>query len=153
MAIKLFPGIEALKSCVGQEVSISDWLSVTQSRINAFADVTDDHQWIHTDPERAAREAPSGATVAHGFLTLSLIAPLFASAVSVANTRVSINYGFNRIRFTAPVVSGDRIRARFTLLEYKELRPGAQITWKVAVERAGGDKPAVVAEWIMRCYP
>jgi acyl dehydratase len=153
MLPRRFERILDLKDHVGQELAASDWLTITQQQINLFADATDDHQWIHTDPERAARESPSKGTIAHGFLSLSLIAPLFASALSIGTTKVSINYGLNRVRFTAPVLSGDRIRARFTLREFVELDPGAQITWNVLIEREGGDKPALVAEWLMRCYP
>lgn len=153
MPPKRFESIDDLKDHVDQELSVSDWLTITQQKINLFADATGDHQWIHTDPERAARESPSKGTIAHGFLSLSLIAPLFASALSVGTTKVSINYGLNRVRFTAPVQSGDRIRARFTLTEYVGLDPGAQLTWTVLIEREGGDKPALIAEWIMRCYP
>src|ERR1700689_2539590 len=153
MAPRRFESIVELKDYVGQELSVSDWLTVTQQQITCFADATGDHQWIHTDPERAARESPSKSTIAHGFLSLSLLAPLFASALDVGGTKVSVNYGLNRVRFTAPVLSGDRIRARFTLREYVDLDPGAQVTWNVVIERAGGDKPALVAEWIMRRYP
>jgi acyl dehydratase len=153
MPIRRLSGFTELARCVGQDVSVSDWLSVDQARINAFADVTEDHQWIHVDPERAARETPAGTTVAHGFLTLSLLAPLFDTAIAIDGTGMSINYGFNRLRFTAPVLSGDRIRARFKLLEYQDLTPGAQIVWQVQVERENADKPALVADWIMRCYP
>ena len=153
MAPRRFESIVELKDFVGQELSVSDWLTVTQPQITEFADATDDHQWIHTDPERAARESPYKSTIAHGFLSLSLLAPLFASALDVGKTKVSVNYGFNRVRFTAPVLSGARIRARFTLREYLDLDPGAQITWNVVIERAGGDTPALIAEWIMRRYP
>jgi acyl dehydratase len=153
MAPRHFESIAALKDHIGQELAVSDWLTVTQQHITTFAEATDDRQWIHIDPERAARESPYGGTIAHGFLTLSLLAPLFASALSIGATKMSVNYGFNRIRFTAPVLSGDRIRARFRLREYAELDPGGQITWSVVIERADGDKPALIAEWIMRCYP
>jgi acyl dehydratase len=153
MANARFDTIGELQAQVGKELAVSDWLTVPQQRITAFADATDDHQWIHTDPERAAREAPSGRTIAHGFLTLSLLAPLFGSALEIGGTRVSLNYGLNRVRFTSPVLSGDRIRARLTLHEYTPLNPGAQLNWSVLVERDGGDKPALVAEWLMRCYP
>ena len=153
MAARVFKAIPDLKPHVGRELAVSDWFEVTQDRINTFADATDDYQWIHTDVERARREAPSGTTVAHGFLTLSLLAPLFASALDVGGTATSINYGLNRVRFTAPVLTGDRIRAHFTLKEYADLEPGAQLIWEVIIERDGGAKPALVVEWIMRRYP
>jgi acyl dehydratase len=153
LAPRQFDRIVDLKDQVGQELAVSGWLTVTQQQINRFADATDDQQWIHTDPKRAAAESPSKTTVAHGFLTLSLLAPLFDSALQVGATKVNINYGLNRVRFTAPVLSGDRIRARFTLREYVDLDPGAQVTWNVIVEREGGEKPALIAEWIMRRYP
>jgi acyl dehydratase len=153
MAPRRFESIVELQNYVGQELSVSDWLTVTQQQITLFADATGDHQWIHTDPERAARESPSKSTIAHGFLSLSLLAPLFESALYIGTTTVSLNYGLNRVRFTAPVLPGDRIRARFTLAEYTDLNPGAQITWNVVIERAGGVKPALIAEWIMRRYP
>jgi acyl dehydratase len=153
LAPRQFDRIVDLQDQVGQELAVSGWLTVTQQQINKFADATDDQQWIHTDPKRAAAEAPSKTTVAHGFLTLSLLAPLFDSALQVGGTKVNINYGLNRVRFTAPVLSGDQIRARFTLREYVDLDPGAQVTWSVIVEREGGEKPALIAEWIMRRYP
>jgi len=153
MGARQFPSIAALTTLVGEELSVSDWLSVPQSQIVAFAGATHDHQWIHMDVERAAREAPAGTTIAHGFLTLSLLAPLFAAALDIGGTQMSVNYGFNRIRFTAPVLSGDRIRARFALGGYLDLAPGAQLTWNVTVERQGGEKPVLVAEWLMRRYP
>ncbi len=135
---------------VGSEVCASDWYEVSQTRISNFAEATDDHQWIHVDVERARRETPERSTVAHGYLTLSLMSPLFESSLLVEDARVCINYGFNRIRFTAPVVSGERIRGHFKLKEYAEITAGAQLTWEVAIERASGGKPALVAEWVMR---
>jgi acyl dehydratase len=153
MAIRRFANITELHSLVGQELAVSEWLTVPQSQIMAFADATYDHQWIHTDVERAAREAPTRTTIAHGFLTLALLAPLYSAALDVDGTKVSLNYGFNRVRFTSPVLSGDRIRGRFLLAAYEDLAPGAQLTWKVTVERDGGQKPVLVAEWLMRRYP
>src|SRR5579864_3878295 len=153
MAARRFATITELSPHVGEELAVSDWLPVSQQQINAFADATADHQWIHVDTERAARELPEGKTVAHGFLTLSLLAPLFGAAIEIGSTSLSINYGFNRIRFTAPVLAGDRIRLRLRLAEYLDLAPGAQLTWGVLIEREGGDKPALVADWLMRRYP
>jgi acyl dehydratase len=137
---------------VGREVAISDWLPVSQERIDAFAGATDDHQWIHTDPERAVRESPFKQTIAHGFLTLSLLSELMKRAMSVGGVRMGINYGLNRVRFVTPVPSGSRIRGRFTLENLEEINGGMQGTWKVTVEREGGDKPCCVAEWIVRYY-
>jgi len=147
---RLFEHIADLKPHVGEELGASDWFEVTQERIDEFASATDDRQWIHTDAQRARRESPGGRTIAHGFLTLSLLSPLFASALEVGNTTTSINYGLNKVRFTAPVQSGDRIRARFTLQQYQELGTGAQLTWNVLIERSGESKPVVIAEWLMR---
>ncbi len=153
MAARRFAGLSELAQHVGAELAVSDWRTVSQQEINAFADATSDHQWIHVDTERAARELPGGKTVAHGFLTLSLLAPMFGAAIEIGGTGVSINYGFNRVRFTAPVLAGDRIRLRLKLAEYLDLAPGAQLTWNVLIEREGGDKPALVADWLTRRYP
>lgn len=142
-----------LGGLVGREVSISDWLVVTQERINAFADTTDDHQWIHVDVERATAETPFGTTIAHGFLTLSLLSGLMRNAVTIDGPRMTLNYGFNRVRFVSPVPSGSRIRARVVLGRLDDLADSTQATWNVTVEREGGDKPSVVAEWIVRYYP
>src|SRR5215510_1349270 len=141
-----------LKEYVGREVAVSDWLPVSQERINAFAGATEDHQWIHTDPERAARESPFKETIAHGFLTLSLLSELGKRAMSVNGVRMGINYGLNRVRFVSPVPSGSRIRGRFKLEAVEEISGGAQATWNVTVEREGGTKPCCVAEWLVRYY-
>lgn len=138
-----------LGGLVGREVATSDWLVVTQDRINAFADATGDHQWIHVDTERAA-EAPFGATIAHGFLTLSLLSTLMRDAVSVDGPSMTLNYGLNRVRFVSPVPSGSRIRARIALAGIDKMGDSIQATWSVTVEREGGVKPAAVAEWIVR---
>ena len=125
---------------------------VTQDRINAFADATGDHQWIHVDTERARAETPFGATIAHGFLTLSLLSALMRDAVTVDGPRMTLNYGLNRVRFVSPVPSGSRIRARIALARIDDMGDSIQATWSVTIEREGGDKPAVVAEWIVRYY-
>jgi acyl dehydratase len=153
MPLRTFDAISDLAPLVGEELSLSDWFPVTQERIATFADATDDHQWIHLDAERARAESPYRSTIAHGFLTLSLLVPLFASALAIGGTKLSVNYGLNRIRFTSAVLAGDRVRGRFTLQEYTDLAPGAQLTWKSVIEREGAEKPAVIAEWIMRRYP
>jgi acyl dehydratase len=137
---------------VGREVASSEWLEVSQERINRFAEATEDRQWIHTDPERAARESPFEETIAHGFLTLSLLSELGRTAMSVGGVRMGVNYGLNRVRFVAPVPAGSRIRGRFTLAALEEIKGGAQATWKVSVEREGGDKTCCVAEWLVRYY-
>lgn len=149
------PQIESLAELndrIGQEVGVSDWFEVTQERINLFAEATEDRQWIHTDPERAARESPFKVTIAHGFLTLSLLSELGKRALAVGGVRMGINYGLNRVRFVAPVPSGARIRGRFTLNSVEEIKGGAQATWNVTVEREGSDKPCCVAEWLVRYY-
>ena len=142
-----------LGEMVGREVATSDWLAVTQDRIDAFANATDDHQWIHVDGQRAKTETPFGTTIAHGFLTLSLLSPLMRDAVRVDGLRMTINYGLNRVRFVSPVPSGSRIRARIALSKLEDMRDSTQATWTVTVEREGGDKPCCVAEWIVRYYP
>lgn len=142
-------GIDELKSLTGQEVGVSDWISVTQEMINRFADVTGDHQWIHVDPERAKRETPFGSTIAHGFLTVSLLPQLSQQAVSVrGDFKMRINYGFNRLRFVSPVPANAKIRARFTAQKVTD----NEVTWLVTVEIEGQEKPAVVAEWLGRFY-
>jgi acyl dehydratase len=141
-----------LDGLVGREVATSDWLVVTQDRIQAFADATGDHQWIHVDTERASAETPFGATIAHGFLTLSLLSALMRDAVTVDGPRMTLNYGLNRVRFVSPVPSGSRIRARIALARIDEIGDSIQATWSVTVEREGGDRPALVAEWIVRYY-
>ena len=145
--------LSQLGGLVGRDVGISDWLVVTQDRIDAFADATGDHQWIHVDPERANAETPFGATIAHGFLTLSLLSTLMRDAVTVDGPRMTLNYGLNRVRFVSPVPSGSRIRARVALAKIDDLADSIQAIWNVTIERDGGDKPAVVAEWIVRYYP
>jgi acyl dehydratase len=144
---------EELQSLVGREAGVSDWLEVTQERIDRFADATGDHQWIHVDRDRAKRESPFGATIAHGFLTLSLLAQLRSEAVQIAfPTRMTINYGLNRVRFTAAVPAGSRVRARFTLQSLEERAGALDATWAVTVEREGTTKPCCVAEWVLRYY-
>jgi len=145
-------GIEALRAVVGQEVVVSDWLEVTQTRINQFAEATGDFQWIHVDVERSLRKSPFKAPIAHGFLTLSLLSKFVSESLEFAGTKVGVNYGFNRLRFTDPVPVGSRIRARFTLAKLEDLPGGVQMTWAASVEREGSDKPCLVAEWLTRRY-
>lgn len=144
--------VEGLRELVGREVGVSELVEVSQERVNQFAEATEDRQWIHVDAERAARESPFRQTIAHGFLTLSLLSELMRTAVSVGGIRMGINYGLNRVRFVAPVPAGARVRGRFTLKEVEEFRGGVQATWDVSVEREGGDKPCCVAEWLVRYY-
>jgi acyl dehydratase len=141
--------LDELRALTGQEVGASDWLTVTQEMINRFADVTDDHQWIHVDVERAKRESQFGTTIAHGFLTVSLLPRLTREAVEVrGNFKMRVNYGFNRLRFVSPVPAGARIRARLTPQKVAE----NEVTWLVTVDVEGSEKPAVVAEWLGRFY-
>jgi len=153
MPVTDIESIAQLGERVGQEVATSDWFEVTQERINQFAEATEDRQWIHVDPERAARESPFKQTIAHGFLTLSMLSELMKLAISVGGLKMGLNYGLNRVRFVAPVPAGSRIRGRFTLAELEEIKGGVQATWNVTVEReGGGDKPCCVAEWLVRYY-
>ena len=144
--------LEELGARVGSEVAVSDWLDVSQQRINQFAETTEDRPWIHIDPDRAARESPFRQTIAHGFLTLSLLSELGKRAMSVSGVRMGINYGLNRVRFVAPVPANSKIRGRFALGAWEEIKGGWQATWNVTVEREGGDKPCLVAEWLVRYY-
>jgi acyl dehydratase len=151
-----FNSIEELESLVGEEVAVSDWVTVDQERINRFADATGDHQWIHVDPARAA-EGPFGTTVAHGFLTLSLLPLLTAQAIVVHNTKMGVNYGLNKVRFPAPVPVDSRLRGRFRLVQIDRLEPlmgvpGAQVVWEVTIEREGSAKPVCVAQSVSRRY-
>jgi acyl dehydratase len=150
MAKIVIPGIDRLKEWVGKEVALTDWMEVTQAHIDEFADATGDHQWIHVDRERAARESPYGTTVAHGFLTLSLLPHFFMEAVEIQGARMGINYGLNRVRFTGPVPAGSRVRARFALASAEDIDHGVQAIWNVTVEREGEDKPVLIVEWITR---
>ena len=149
--MKSFEHLADLQPLVGQEVGISDWISIDQKRIDQFAEATGDHQWIHVDPVRAAA-GPFGATVAHGFLTLSLLPEMGASAFRVLDTRMGVNYGLNRVRFPAPVPSGSRLRGRFKLLSYEPIEGGAQLTVEVTMEREGSPKPVCVAESVARRF-
>ncbi|MFP5265462.1 MAG: MaoC family dehydratase [Blastocatellia bacterium] len=150
---RVIEGVEELRSLTGQEVGASDWFEITQERINTFADATEDHQWIHLDARRAQTDSPFKSTIAHGFLTLSLLPRLASEAVTVrGDFKMGINYGLNRLRFVSPVTSGSRVRARFTLQAVEEVAGGIQITWGVTVEAEGAQKPSLVAEWLVRYY-
>ena len=150
--MKVFASLQDVASCVGQEVAVSEWTTITQEQIDLFARATGDHQWIHVDPQRAA-EGPFGSTIAHGYLTLSLVPTFFESAMRIDNVRMSINYGLNKVRFMAPVPVNSRLRARITLLACDPVEPkGFQQTWQVHVECEGSDKPVCVAETIARRF-
>jgi len=144
--------IRELESRVGEEVGVSPWVEMTQERIDTFARATEDFQWIHVDTARA-KDSPFGGTIAHGFLTLSLLSQLSESTFSFSDRKMGVNYGLNRVRFTSPVPAGSRVRARFTLLRFEKIENhGVQVTWNVTIERDGAAKPALVAEWIGRHY-
>ena len=153
MPQRTISSIEELRNLIGQEVNTGDWFEITQDRIDAFAGVTLDRQWIHTDPARAAAESPYGTTIAHGFLTLSLLSHLVSLAVRIdAGFTRGINYGINRLRFTGPVPCGSRIRGRFVLQSFKEVEGGIEIVWNITVEVEGRGKPALVVQWVLRQY-
>ena len=148
-----FANLAEMRELVGQEVAVTEWVAVEQERVQLFADATDDHQWIHLDVERCKKESPFGGPIAHGFLTLSMISHLFESAVHMADAKMVVNYGLNKVRFPAPVPVGSRVRAHLTLHKVEDIDGGAQLEWQVVVEREGGDKPVCVAELLIRRYP
>jgi acyl dehydratase len=151
--MRVIEGIAELKSLVGQQVGLSDWFTVTQEQIKAFAEVTGDRQWIHVDMERARTESPFGTTIAHGFLTLALLSHLHGQAVQVrGDFKMTINYGLNRVRYPAPVPSSSRIRTQSTLQSVEDVPGGIQVVWLATVEIEGSAKPALVAEWLIRFY-
>jgi len=153
MPAREITSLEELRSLVGQEVGTGEWLEVTQERINLFADATGDHQWIHIDVERAEAESPYGTTIAHGFLTMSLMVELMAKTVQVKiPVKMGINYGLNKVRFVSAVPAGAKIRSRVVLSNLEDFPGGQQLTWGITVEREGSDKPACVAEWLTRYY-
>ena len=145
-------GLDALRAQLGREMAVSDWITVTQERIAQFADATGDHQWIHLDTERAARESPYHTTIAHGFLTLSLISALMRNAIAIHGLRMTINYGLNRVRFVSALPAGARIRGRVTPVALEERDGAVQAAWNVIVEREHSDKPVLIAEWLVRYY-
>jgi acyl dehydratase len=144
-------GLDGIKALLGQDLGTGEWLEITQERVNAFADATDDHQWIHTDVEKA-KNGPFGATIAHGFLTLSLLPALSGGTTRVEGVRMAINYGLNRVRFPAPVRVGSRIRARTKNLSVVDVEGGVQVVNEVTIEIEGEAKPACVAEQVARYY-
>lgn len=152
MAIVTVGSAAALKALVGTEAGVTDWLEVTQERINQFADATGDHQWIHVDPARAAAESPYKTTIAHGFLTLSLVSQFIRETVEFAGLRMAINYGLNKVRFPAAVRSGSRVRARVSVHAVRDVTDGHESVFLITVENEGSDKPCCVAEWVVRYY-
>lgn len=151
--MRTFDTLEEIDALVGQAVATSDWVTITQEQVNRFAEATGDHQWIHVDVERA-KAGPFGAPIAHGFLTLSLLPVFFQSAMQVRASRMGVNYGLNRVRFTSPVPVGSRLRAHMTLQACDPIdHGGRQMTWAVTVEREGGEKPVCLAESLVRHYP
>lgn len=158
MTLPIVTNRQQLRQLIGCEVAVSPWVTVTQQHINHFAEAIGDHQWIHVDEERARAESPFGTTVAHGFLTLSLLSQLLEASVSLPDYSMGVNYGCNRVRFVSPVPVGSRLRARFVLAALESVAAGGdfgdgdQFTWNVTMEREGFDKPVLVAEWLTRRY-
>ncbi len=148
----LITTLDELRGFAGREIVVTEWLEITQDRINQFADATGDHQWIHTNPERAARESPYGATIAHGFLTLSLLPQFLKDAIQLSDLRMAVNYGLNRVRFPAAVRAGSRIRARMVLRSIRDAGGATDVTYAITVEIENGEKPCCVAEWLARYY-
>ncbi len=143
----------SLRRFVGREIATTEWFSVTQDRIQQFAEVSEDRQWIHVDRERAEQNSPYGATIAHGFLTLSLLSQFLRQAIQIGSgVGMSINYGLNRVRFPSPVPADSRIRARFTLRAVKDIAGGVEATFSVVIEGEKSAKPCCVAEWVIRYY-
>ena len=151
--MKIFQTLAELSNLAGQDITVSDWTTITQEQVNLFAHATGDQQWIHVDVEKA-RAGPFGGTIAHGFLTLALIPQFFESSLRITNVRMGVNYGLNKVRFIAPVPVGSRLRARLKLLKSEPIdQAGSQMTWEVTIEREGATKPVCIAESLARLYP
>ena len=151
--MRIIQSAEELRSLIGQEVAVGEWYTVAQSQIDSFADATGDHQWIHQDVARARTESPFGRTIAHGFLTLSLLSSMSHECFDIrGDFKMRINYGLNRVRFPSPVPSGSRIRPRFSLQSLEDFDQGYQVVWVVNMELEGSPKPALYAEWVIRLY-
>jgi acyl dehydratase len=151
MLTLVLESLQSLKDYIGREIATTGWLKISQERINQFADATGDRQWIHVDPDRARRESPYSTTIAHGFLTLSLMSHFLREAIQLpAGVRQTINYGLNRVRFPAPVRAGDKIRARIRLQSFKDLSGSVEAAFEITIEAEGAEKPSCVAEWIVR---
>ena len=151
VGMKHFAKLRDLQALVGRELGVSDWITVDQHRIDLFAEATNDHQWIHVDPVRAAA-GPFGGTIAHGFLTLSLLPELFATGFAIDDVRMGVNYGLNRVRFPAPVPAGSRLRGHFRLMSYEPIDGGAQLIVECTMELGGSPKPACVVQSVSRRY-
>jgi acyl dehydratase len=141
-----------LPSYKGKELGVSDWIEVPQESVNLFAEATGDHQWIHVDVERAKAESPFGGPIAHGYLTLSLLIPMWSQVLTVIDTTMAVNYGLNKVRFPAPVPVGSKVRLTATLADVEEIKGGYQLTVAAVIEREGGDKPVCIAEPVFRFY-
>jgi acyl dehydratase len=149
--MRVFNGVDELRAAAGSEIGVSDWVTVEQTQIDQFAESTGDHQWIHVDPERAA-EGPFGSTIAHGFLTLSLLPVLIGQVYRIDGVKMGVNYGLNKVRFTSPVPVGSKVRGKIELVDVADAGGGVQLTNKVTVEIEGAERPALVAEWLTRQY-
>jgi acyl dehydratase len=150
--MRTIASLAELQSLIGQEIAVSDWVGIPQEKVQQFADVTGDQQWIHIDVERSRTESPFGGTIAHGFLTLSLLPTMMESAVTMSDVKMAVNYGLNKVRFPAPVPVGSWLRGRISVLAVDDIPDGAQVIWQVTVERSGSDKPVCFAELISRRY-
>jgi acyl dehydratase len=144
--------LDELRELLGREIAVTEWLEITQERIDRFADATEDHQWIHIDPERAQRESPYGATIAHGFLTLSLIPKFLKDSIQIDGVRMAINYGLNRVRFPAAVRAGSHIRARIILQSMRDVGDSTEVIYSITIESQRAEKPCCVAEMLARYY-
>lgn len=144
--------VAALRERIGQEIAVSDWIEVSQARIDRFAEATEDRQWIHVDHARAILESPFKTTIAHGFLTLSLVSAMAREAMAIGGLRMAINYGMNRVRFVSPVPAGSRVRSRFSPVEVTEKDGAVQVTWNTVIEREHIEKPCCVVEWVVRYH-
>lgn len=153
MGAQVITDLHALKDLVGREVAVTDWLEISQERITRFAELTEDLQWIHLDRERAQKDSPYGSTIAHGFLTLSLLSRFLREGIRFAGgVSMAVNYGLNRVRFPAPVAAGARVRARIKLDALKDFPGGKEATWVINVAAENAEKPSCVAEWVVRYY-
>jgi acyl dehydratase len=152
MPARIFENVDELRALTGQEIGVSDWLTIDQEMIDAFAAATGDRQWIHIDSARAKTESPYGCTVAHGFLTLTLVSRLSAQSIQVRGFKLRVNYGVNRLRFPAPVLVDSRVRAHITLGAVEDIAGGVHLVWQVVVEMEGSPKPALAVEWLVRYY-
>jgi acyl dehydratase len=149
--MRIFNGPDELRAAAGTNVGVSEWMTVDQKQVDTFADATGDHQWIHVDQEKA-KAGPFGTTIAHGFLTLSLLVPLVAQVYRIDGIKMGINYGLNKVRFTSPVPVGSRIRASVDIVEVTDVKDALQVTSKITIEMEGSERPALVAEWVGRQY-